>query len=141
MIVVAIIGVLAAVAIPAYQQYTGRARVAKALVKLNDFRSRATEYMATNGKFPYSEQSLGLGEWYEHQTTDLASVDINFQGNNPDPDNVIEILAEFKSSTVSGGWYLSLRGARDASGNVAWTCGQTAMDNIPNAYLPANCRR
>ena len=115
--------------------------MAKALVKLNDFRSRATEYMATNGRFPASEQNLGIGQWTDHQTTDLASVDINFQGNNPDPDNVIEILAEFKSSTVSGGWYLSLRGVRDASGNVAWTCGQSSIDNIPNVYLPANCRR
>ncbi len=140
MIVVAIIGILAAVAIPAYQNYTKRARVAKAMVKLGDFRSRAMEYMATNGKFPDSEQILGVGQWFEHETTDLVSVDINFQGNNSDPDNVIEILAEFKS-TVQAGGYLSLRGVRDASGNVAWTCGQTSMDNLPNKWLPANCRR
>jgi type IV pilus assembly protein PilA len=141
MIVVAIIGVLAAVAIPAYQNYTKRTRVANALVKLGDFRSRAMEYLATNGRFPASEQILGLGEWSDHQTTDLVSVDINFgPTGNPDPDNVIEILAEFKPTVYAGG-YLSLRGVRDATGNVAWTCGQSTKDNIPNAYLPANCRR
>ncbi len=140
MIVVAIIGILAAVAIPAYQNYTKRTRVAKALVKLGDFRTRAMEYMVSNGRFPGSEQILGLGEWFEHETTDLVSVDINFGGANPDPDNVIEILAEFKPTVQEGG-YLSLRGVRDAEGNVAWTCGQSSKDNLSNAYLPANCRR
>ncbi len=140
MIVVAIIGILAAVAIPAYQDYTKRTRVAKALVKLGDFRSRAMEYMVSNGRFPPSEQNLGIGQWTDHQTTDLVSVDINVGGSNPDPDNVIEIYAAF-NSTVQAGGYLSLRGVRDASGNVVWTCGQTPLDNLPNKLLPANCRR
>jgi type IV pilus assembly protein PilA len=141
MIVVAIIGILAAVAIPAYQNYTKRTRVAKALVKLGDFRSRAMEYMATNGRFPPTEQNLGIGQWTDHETTDLVSVDINVgPTGNPDPDNVIEIYGRFKSTVQTGG-YLSLRGVRDASGNVAWTCGQGSLDNLPNKLLPANCRR
>lgn len=140
MIVVTIIALLSAVAVPAYQAYVKRARVVNAVAKLGDFRSRAMEYMASNGKFPYSEQTLGLGEWYEHSGTDFISIDINFGTTNSDPDNTIEILAALKPSVYSGG-YLSLRGVRDASGNVTWTCGQTARDNIPNAYLPANCRR
>ncbi len=140
MIALAIVAVLAAVAIPAYQNYTKRSRIANAFVKMGDFKARAMEYMVTNGKFPSSEQMLGLGEWYEHNGVDIVSVDMNFGGTNPDPDNVIEIFVEFKPSVHPNGM-LSLRGVRNAGGNVVWTCGQTATDNIPNQYLPKECRR
>ncbi len=139
-IAVATVGLLAAVAIPAYQNYTKRSRIANVLVKMGDFRSRAMEYLAETGRFPASEQNLGIGQWTDHAGVDFLAIDINIGNANADADNTIEIFASLKPSVYPGG-ILSLRGARDASGNVTWACGQTSYDNLPNALLPRECRR
>lgn len=60
MIVVAIIGILAAIAIPAYQDYTKRARVSEGLSLASAAKTAVAEYYASNGSFPTSNASAGL---------------------------------------------------------------------------------
>ncbi|EMT9261343.1 pilin [Neisseria gonorrhoeae] len=52
MIVIAIVGILAAVALPAYQDYTARAQVSEAILLAEGQKSAVTEYYLNNGKWP-----------------------------------------------------------------------------------------
>jgi type IV pilus assembly protein PilA len=140
LMVVAIIGLLAAVAIPAYQNFTKRARIADAFVRMNDYRTRAMEYLVSHGRFPPNETNLALADSWAHDGRDWEGMDINYYGLNPDPVNTVEIVTFFVEPVYPNG-RLSLRGVRDAAGNVTWTCGQRSYDNLPNKLLPRECRR
>ena len=65
MIVVAIIGILAAIAIPAYQDYTQRAQVGEAMTLVSDAKTAIAEFAQTNGEYP------------DIATTDLADLNID----------------------------------------------------------------
>ena len=140
LLVVAIVALLAAVAVPAYQSYTKRSRIADALVRMNDYRTRAMEYLVTHGRFPPNETNLALADSWSHDGRDWEGMDINYYDLNPDPVNTVEIVTFFTLPVYPNG-RLSLRGVRDAAGNVTWTCGKMSYDNLPNPLLPRDCRR
>ncbi|ENW1609727.1 pilin [Neisseria gonorrhoeae] len=60
MIVIAIVGILAAVALPAYQDYTARAQVSEAILLAEGQKSAVTEYYLNNGKWPKDNASAGV---------------------------------------------------------------------------------
>ncbi|EMU4060306.1 pilin [Neisseria gonorrhoeae] len=60
MIVIAIVGILAAVALPAYQDYTARAQVSEAILLAEGQKSAVTEYYLNNGKWPENNTSAGV---------------------------------------------------------------------------------
>ncbi|EMS2630360.1 pilin, partial [Neisseria gonorrhoeae] len=60
MIVIAIVGILAAVALPAYQDYTARAQVSEAILLAEGQKSAVTEYYLNNGKWPKDNDSAGV---------------------------------------------------------------------------------
>ncbi|MEE3292447.1 MAG: pilin, partial [Pseudomonadota bacterium] len=62
MIVVAIIGILAAVAIPQYQNYVARAQVSEGLVLASGAKTAIAEYFNTNGTFPADNATAGLSD-------------------------------------------------------------------------------
>lgn len=61
MIVVAIIGILAAVAIPAYQDYIARAQMSEAVELMGGAKTPVEEFMGTNGTFPTTAELTGMG--------------------------------------------------------------------------------
>jgi type IV pilus assembly protein PilA len=132
MIVVAIIGILAAVAIPAYQDYTVRARVTEA-VSLTAGAKNIVAENAANGS------SFNLG-WTSQSSTVVASVAVD------GPSGVITTtLNGATTSKVPGAGTITLTpnsgGAALASGTVpsasiTWVCGGT----VNAKYKPANCR-
>ncbi|ENW1951890.1 pilin [Neisseria gonorrhoeae] len=69
MIVIAIVGILAAVALPAYQDYTARAQVSEAILLAEGQKSAVTEYYLNNGKWPENNDEAG--------TDDVAKDDTN----------------------------------------------------------------
>ncbi|HFA8764608.1 TPA: pilin, partial [Neisseria gonorrhoeae] len=60
MIVIAIVGILAAVALPAYQDYTARAQVSEAILLAEGQKSAVTEYYLNNGEWPENNGDAGV---------------------------------------------------------------------------------
>ncbi|HFA4806931.1 TPA: pilin, partial [Neisseria gonorrhoeae] len=116
MIVIAIVGILAAVALPAYQDYTARAQVSEAILLAEGQKSAVTEYYLNHGKWPENNDSAGVASSDKIKGKYVQSVTVA---------NGV-VTAEMKSDGVNKeiqGKKLSLWAKREA-GSVKWFCGQ-----------------
>ena len=127
MIVVAIIGILAAIGIPQYQNYVARAQVSEALSLASGAKTAVAEYLNSTGNFPPDNETAGLadpddinGKYVESVTVADAKITVMF----------------------SSGAHSNLRGgsmdltAVNNMGSVEWGCSSSA-DII--SYLPSSC--
>ena len=134
MIVVAIIGILAAIALPAYQDYTARAQVSEALVLADGQKGAVTEYYADKGSFPASNASAGIADAAQISGKYVAQVAI---GNNG------VISASMKADNVADGVKSAVivLTPTAGSGSTSWACTAT-KNNTPlqGKYVPAACR-
>nr|SBN24057.1 fimbrial protein [Neisseria gonorrhoeae] len=148
MIVIAIVGILAAVALPAYQDYTARAQVSEAILLAEGQKSAVTEYYLNHGKWPENNDSAGV-----------ASPPSNIKGKYVQSVTVAKgvVTAKMKSDGVNKeikGKKLSLWAKRE-DGSVKWFCGQPVQradakaDTVADAanangintkHLPSTCR-
>ncbi|HFB1829677.1 TPA: pilin, partial [Neisseria gonorrhoeae] len=116
MIVIAIVGILAAVALPAYQDYTARAQVSEAILLAEGQKSAVTEYYLNNGKWPEDNDKAGVASASDIKGKYVKSVTVA---------NGV-VTAEMASSNVNKeikGKRLSLW-ARRQDGSVKWFCGR-----------------
>ncbi|HGG8069812.1 TPA: pilin [Neisseria meningitidis] len=133
MIVIAIVGILAAVALPAYQDYTARAQMSEALTLAEGQKSAVVEYYSDNGTFPNSNTSAGIAASNEIKGKYVASVKV--EGNA----SVASITATMNSSNVNKdikGETLVLVGKQN-SGSFSWECKKGSVDE---KFLPSTCR-
>lgn len=126
MIVVAIIGILAGIALPAYQDYTRRAHVAEGLTLANDAKIAITEYYSTFGHYPANNQTLGFP--LPNAITGNA-----VQSLAVDHDKVI-ITYNIK---VKAGSSIILEAQAVAGASIIWDC---TKGDVPKKYRPASCR-
>ncbi|HGH7136911.1 TPA: pilin [Neisseria meningitidis] len=150
MIVIAIVGILAAVALPAYQDYTARAQVSEAILLAEGQKSAVTEYYLNHGKWPSDNSAAGVATSADIKGKYVQKVEVN---------NGV-ITAEMKSSGVNKeiqGKKLSLWAKRQ-NGSVKWFCGQPVTrdkadkaddaddvaadgtNKIDTKHLPSTCR-
>ncbi|HFA0919725.1 TPA: pilin, partial [Neisseria gonorrhoeae] len=146
MIVIAIVGILAAVALPAYQDYTARAQVSEAILLAEGQKSAVTEYYLNNGKWPADNGAAGVASASTIKGKYVESVTVA-KG---------VVTAQMASSNVNNeikGKKLSLWAKRQ-DGSVKWFCGQPVTrtgDNddtvaadgtnaIETKHLPSTCR-
>ena len=125
MIVVAIIGILAAIALPAYQDYTKRTHVSEGLTLAGGAKASVTEYYSSQGKFPSNNSSAGLAAATDIKGNAVTSVTV--------ANGKIEITYNDK---VTNNATLQLSPTTGAGG-VQWSCkGGTVIAK----YRPSNCR-
>ncbi|EMU4753363.1 pilin, partial [Neisseria gonorrhoeae] len=77
MIVIAIVGILAAVALPAYQDYTARAQVSEAILLAEGQKSAVTEYYLNHGKWPENNTSAGVASSSSIKGKYVKQVEVN----------------------------------------------------------------
>ena len=128
MIVVAIIGILAAVALPAYQNYTNRAKVTEALSVAAAAKLAVAETFTSEGALPATNTAAGLPVATDMNGTDVLSVAVGANG-------VITVTMRNSTNAVLSDQTVTLTPTTNA-GSITWQCAST----IDNAALPANCR-
>jgi len=143
MIVVAIIGILAAIAIPAYQDYTIRAQVTEGLSLASAVKTSVAEVYADEGVWPVALIDAGIANSpVGKYVTDIAIVD-----------GTIVITYGDQANAAILGLTLSLKPWLSANNDVVWQCGlkvPTALGlvdssgaadtNLDDKYVPSNCR-
>ena len=147
MIVVAIIGILAAIAIPAYQDYTIRAQVTEGLNLASAVKASVGEYFAQNGAWPVGlvVASPALGFVSNPSGKYVTKVDV--------ATGTIVITYGGQANANVAGKLLDLRPTISPNGDVIWTCGKHAIvgadptvpatadaTTVIDKYLPSNCR-
>ena len=132
MIVVAIIGILAAVALPAYQDYTTRAKVSEVVLAASSARTNLAEIVSTsNAGFPVTAS-------YTPATQSSKYVKAVTYTSTASTAGVVAVEAQ--GDTNISGKFLTLTGTADSNGQVVWVCGVPATNPILTKYLPASCR-
>ena len=142
MIVVAIIGILAAVALPAYQDYTIRAKMSEVVLAASACRTTITEvYQSGSGTAPTANnwgcESASATSKYVATiaTNDNGEVTVTAQGfNNTDIDNHTISLTPLAQG--GGNMTNTMLGTTVFS----WKCGPGATSPMPAKYLPGSCR-
>ena len=141
MIVVAIIGILAAIAIPQYQNYTARAQASEALSLASGAKVAVAEYANTNGAFP-----SGTGD--ANAALGLAAA-ATIKGKYIDSVTVSDDGAGVITAAFGTGAHAKLAGGSmaltptDNGGSISWACSSTvdATSGDPiTAYLPSSCQ-
>jgi type IV pilus assembly protein PilA len=152
MIVIAIIGILAAIAIPAYQNYTIRSQVTEGLSLADGWKTAISEYYAQNGSFPSTSSTTGgagaIAMSGASQGKYVGSIAVAAGG---------EIVITYTGSqanaklSVAANNTLGLTPGLDANYDVIWVCGlaasptnvsftaATTATTVVAAYLPTSC--
>ena len=143
MIVVAIIGILAAVALPAYSDYTKRAKLSEVILAASACRTTITEVYqsTTTGSLPTG------GNWGCEVSASLANQTKYVQTVDTDDTGVITVTAQGFADALIDGQSVTLIPMKDGTAPstavgdqvAGWKCGSTGT-TIPTKFLPGSCR-
>jgi type IV pilus assembly protein PilA len=154
MIVVAIIGILAAVALPAYQDYTVRARVSEVILAASSCRTAITDTVQNS---PTADASAALsascsvtptkmvasGSATANGVITVVGNEANLKGDTSSALNSVSMVP-FVIATPSGGGTAAARalvGTTDGGLTISeWKCGPAASSPMPSKYLPGSCK-
>jgi type IV pilus assembly protein PilA len=128
MIVVAIIAILAAIAIPAYQDYTIRAQVGECNVLASGSKTAVAEVFQNTGTFPTTNAAAGVADATSITGTYVTQVEVGAGG-------AITCTYGGAANTAITNSTLTLTPS-STGGSVEWTCSS----GIPDRYLPTICR-
>ena len=130
MIVIAIIGILAAIALPAYQDYVARSQISEALSLAGGGKVAVAETWQNTGTWPTSNASAGMSTSTDIEGTYVSQVAVGAAGiivatmRNASP-----VVAAIRADTVT-------LTPTDNTGSISWACTSSADDK----HLPSGCR-
>jgi len=140
MIVIAIIGILAAIAIPAYQDYTIRSKVSEGLNMSGAAKLAVSETVDSRGSFPsVANVSYGLP-----LAASIAGTYVSAITAQPAGATRGQIHIAYKNNIggnpTANGKLIVLTPDTSSPGSMKWSCGGTTATTMPSKYLPASCR-
>ena len=142
MIVVAIIGILASIALPAYQDYIVRSQVTEGPTLATGLKTTLTETFSDRGAWPADNAAVGID----------GVIAGSYVSSVESEDGVITVTYGNKANAASlNGKLLSLRPATSTNGDVSWVCGTSAVPatgtvvgvdatDVAAKHLPSSCR-
>ncbi len=132
MIVIAIIGLLASLGLPMYQDYTLRAKLTEVILAATPAKAAVTEAAQVGSAMP---ANLTV----DAQSSDMIdSVSYAIDASNS---AVGVITVKIKASQPRiGGKTVQLKGTLGSGGQIAWSCGPGATEGVDAKYLPASCK-
>ena len=146
MIVVAIIGILAAIAIPAYQDYLIRSQVSEGLTMASAAKAGVSEFYANRGTWPADNSEAGLGDASTIQGKYVESIEIASGG-------ITVTFGNESNADKLAGQTVGLTPGASENGDVIWKCGDAtaptgwqsatateASTSLAGKYLPSSCR-
>jgi type IV pilus assembly protein PilA len=131
MIVVAIIGILAAIAIPAYNDYIARAQASEGVELLAGGKTPYAEFHSDKGRWPAainSILSIRKGKYVDTITQNVTST------------TVVTLTATFKPTDVNANLASKTIDYVTKDGGSTWECSTGAANGVDNKYLPGACR-
>lgn len=131
MIVVAIIAILAAIAIPAYQDYLIRSQVSEGMVLAGGAKSAVWDYVSNNGTYPPNNTSAGLAKSTSIIGSYVSSVNV--------ANGIIKVLynGPKASTAITGSTQYLVLSPVNHVGSITWNC---TPSTINPKYLPTACR-
>ncbi len=146
MIVVAIVGILASVAVPAYSDYTVRAKVSEAVSAVGPVKASIADYYYSNGELPSSSADAGLDDSEvgndnvaggAYATDVIESIAVADAPSN----GTITVSLNALGNASTGGKTLVFVPTIGGNGQISWDCDASQGDGtLPDQYAPANCR-
>lgn len=137
MIVVAIIGILAAIGIPAYQDYMNRSKVSEAMAAAAACKTSVQEYAAATSVLPDSVDTAGCANTKTKYVESIAVADgvisVKLQNVATGANGKLLILSPTKDDALA-------QKAADGDTIIGWHCG-TDADAADYKFFPANCRQ
>lgn len=149
MIVIAILGILAVIALPAYQDYTARAQVSEAILLMEGQKSAVVEYYADKGKWPTSNTEAGIAAAADIKGKYVAKVEVGGDGVITATMKTADVNKEIEGKTVSLTPHATTAttttaggtSSATANGSFTWTCSTPGgKDGVATKFLPSSCR-
>lgn len=131
MIVIAIIGLLAALGLPMYQDYTVRAKVTEIILAATPAKTAVAEAVQTGGEMP---ATLAIDAQKSQYVAGVA------YARDAANDKVGIVTVTAAEQPRIGGKTLQLKATLGADGQLAWACSAGAGNGIDAKYLPASCK-
>ena len=145
MFVVAIIGILAAIAIPAYKDYVTRSKLTEAFVMVSEVKSTVNEFYKATGWMPADNQQAGLAESGAYRGNYVLGVEVE--------NGSIHVKLDSDALDIEGKWF-SLRPQTNeaiATMDIIWACNKSGRieqlaihgsnrTDIQDKVLPSQCR-
>ena len=133
MIVVAIIGILAAIAIPAYQDYTARAQMSEAMSLSSGVRTSVAETYQNTGTWPATNVAAGVAAAGQITGKYVLQVDVVNGQITATMNGAAPVVEGIRSKTL-------LLSPLTHGGSVDWVCKPGAANGVDTKYVPASCR-
>ncbi|HKK15655.1 MAG TPA: pilin [Gammaproteobacteria bacterium] len=143
MIVVAIIGILAAVAIPSYQDYTARAQVSEAVSLTSQYKVSMAEWYSDQGSYAPGGTAVAVTD-IGGTTQGKYVQNVTFSVTGSDPTGTISVIATMKPTGVNSNIASSEFILTTEDGGRTWECGGNspvaAANPLDSKYLPGTCK-